>query len=67
MRRGVANCGRVIPGLERTTVTVSIGIASIRAGYDFEDALLRADHSLYAAKESGRDRVVREDERVAPA
>ncbi|WP_372005521.1 GGDEF domain-containing protein [Tistrella mobilis] len=65
VRRGVANCARVIPGLERSAVTVSIGIASIRAGHDFEDALLRADRSLYTAKESGRDRVVREDETAA--
>ena len=43
----------------------SIGIAAIRAGHDFEDALLRADRSLYTAKESGRDRVVHEDETAA--
>lgn len=40
------------------TVTVSIGVAALRAGDDSADAaLLRADQALYKAKEAGRDRV----------
>lgn len=39
-------------------VTVSIGVAALRAADDSADAaLLRADRALYKAKETGRDRV----------
>ena len=39
-------------------VTVSIGVAALRAADDNADAaLLRADQALYKAKETGRDRV----------
>lgn len=38
-------------------VTVSIGIASTGAGDTVETLLARADHALYDAKTSGRDRV----------
>jgi len=41
-------------------VTVSIGIAdSVRAGYDFKGLVAAADGALYAAKEAGRNRVLR--------
>lgn len=39
-------------------VTVSIGVASYRAGESLEALLSRADHRLYTAKEEGRNRVV---------
>lgn len=38
-------------------VTISIGIASTSAGDTVETLLARADHALYDAKTSGRDRV----------
>jgi diguanylate cyclase (GGDEF)-like protein/PAS domain S-box-containing protein len=39
-------------------LTVSIGVAGIRAGdASADDALLRADRALFRAKESGRDKV----------
>ena len=39
--------------------TVSIGVAdSVRAGYDFKGLVAAADSALYAAKKSGRNRVV---------
>lgn len=45
-------------GKESLNLTVSIGIAVMRAG-DTEDGLLnRADHALYAAKQAGRNCVL---------
>jgi len=42
------------------SVTVSIGVAdSVRAGYDFKGLIAAADGTLYAAKNSGRNRVMR--------
>lgn len=38
-------------------VTVSIGVTLRRSGEDFDAAMERADHALYQAKQSGRDRV----------
>lgn len=39
--------------------TVSIGVAdSVRAGYDFKGLVATADSAMYAAKNSGRNRVV---------
>jgi diguanylate cyclase (GGDEF)-like protein len=41
------------------TITVSIGLALLRAGeMSLDDALRRADQALYQAKSGGRDRVV---------
>jgi len=39
-------------------LSVSIGIASYRAGERIEDVIQRADRALYAAKSAGRDRIV---------
>lgn len=60
--------GRIRAGIEQSlhTVnkvaikgTVSIGVAdSVRAGYDFKGLIAAADSALYAAKNSGRNRVV---------
>ena len=42
-------------------ITVSIGVAQHRPGENFEALLRRADHALYVAKDSGRNRVAREE------
>ncbi len=47
--------------VNRTTIktTVSIGVAdSVRAGYDFKGLVATADSAMYAAKNSGRNRVM---------
>ena len=59
---------RVRAGIEQTLYqvndkllkgTISIGVAdSVRAGYDFTGLVAAADSALYAAKNSGRNRVV---------
>jgi diguanylate cyclase (GGDEF)-like protein len=38
-------------------VTVSLGVAELRADEPFESLLKRADRALYAAKDLGRNRV----------
>lgn len=43
---------------EQLRVTVSIGVAELRAGEQLSDVLARADTALYRAKSEGRDRVV---------
>ncbi len=52
-------------------ITVSIGIAEYRPMERFEDALRRADHAMYRAKDSGRNRVEvydeEQDKREEPA
>lgn len=57
LRRKIAENSIQYEGRE-ITVTVSIGVAALRATDDNADAaLLRADQALYKAKETGRDRV----------
>lgn len=40
--------------------TISLGVATRRAGEDFDGLFARADQALYAAKNSGRNRVLTE-------
>ncbi len=41
-------------------ITASIGVAdSVRAGYDFKGLIAASDSTLYAAKNSGRNKVMR--------
>ncbi len=52
---------------EAVRVTISIGVAvfaSEEAGSDLREALERADKALYEAKESGRNRVIVEQQRT---
>jgi diguanylate cyclase len=44
------------------SITVSLGVARLRRGEVPEDIIQRADQALYLAKQSGRNRVVGEDE-----
>jgi diguanylate cyclase (GGDEF)-like protein len=42
------------------SVTTSIGLATLESGENIESALSRADRALYRAKQSGRNRVIRD-------
>jgi len=49
-------------------VTISIGVATLRSGDSMQALIERADNCLYAAKRSGRNRVICEiDPEVTPA
>ncbi|HHV64641.1 MAG TPA: diguanylate cyclase [Peptococcaceae bacterium] len=53
----------VISGDSKVQVTVSIGIATLKdEDFSLEDTFKRADAALYLAKESGRNRIVTEQE-----
>nr|WP_255639572.1 sensor domain-containing diguanylate cyclase [Deinococcus betulae] len=54
VRAAVADMESGVPGLH---VTVSVGVASLRAGDAPRDVLTRADEALYRAKQGGRNRV----------
>jgi diguanylate cyclase (GGDEF)-like protein/PAS domain S-box-containing protein len=60
MRRAVSHLRLVHADNEPGIVTISIGAAQCPRGdrTDPADAIIRADHALYAAKAQGRDRVV---------
>jgi diguanylate cyclase (GGDEF)-like protein len=47
-------------------VTISLGLASVPAGdKSVEDLISSADAALYAAKGAGRNRLMREEDRLA--
>ncbi len=48
-------------------VTISVGVALLRAGDDVDSLIERADACLYTAKRNGRNRVIGEsDKEYAP-
>ncbi len=60
--------GDVIGGaklVEERPVTISVGIAALYAEEETDDWLRRTDNALYAAKNGGRNRVVRAREHEA--
>ena len=67
-RRGAGGRGAGSPARRRSRrhvrrrgVTISIGVATLSEDRDGEELLASADAAMYAAKEGGRDRVVRAD------
>lgn len=58
IRARVAAEPAVVAG-DRVLLTVSIGVAELRGEESRDSIVLRADHAMYAAKEAGRDRVMR--------
>ncbi|MBL8995583.1 MAG: GGDEF domain-containing protein, partial [Spirochaetia bacterium] len=55
LRRAVESCDFGTP----TPVTLSLGVAEMKAGEMEAGLMKRADRALYQAKESGRNRVMR--------
>jgi diguanylate cyclase (GGDEF)-like protein len=59
IRRAMCGQSFVSQGLPRDRrITLSVGLAQQRAGDTLADVMQRADEALYAAKSTGRDRVV---------
>jgi diguanylate cyclase (GGDEF)-like protein len=58
IRVAVAGLAQNHPASPAGHLTVSLGVACERPGETVGDLIRRADQNLYAAKESGRDRVV---------
>ncbi len=58
LRRAVAAAHFGLGTDQDLGVTVSMGVAQLRIGETLSQGIVRADHALYAAKESGRDRVM---------
>ncbi len=56
--RAIASSAPMIVQPVPLSVTASFGVAQIRQGESVDGWLARADHALYRAKESGRNRVV---------
>ena len=63
VKAAVDEQGRIEPD---AAITISLGVASWRAGRDAKDVLEAADAALYEAKRAGRDRVSVESE-ASPA
>lgn len=57
----LAIASAIPPASELPQVTASLGVALLRPNEDFDSLARRADHLLYQAKQSGRNRVVVED------
>ncbi len=53
-------------GHESFSVTFSGGVAEVAAGMSHEEAIAQADKFLYLAKQSGRNRILSQDDEVAP-
>lgn len=51
----------------RMTASFGVAVASMADAPDLEALLKRADHRLYAAKQSGRNRVLADGTTEAPA
>ncbi len=67
LRKKINACQIHLPGLDIQT-TVSIGVASRETSMTTPDEMVRqADHALYAAKASGRNRVCLHDQTTARA
>lgn len=56
LRRAVAACKITVMD-EEVSITVSVGVAAMRDDENFETTLARADAAMYAAKQTGRNRV----------
>jgi diguanylate cyclase (GGDEF)-like protein len=57
VRRGIEEL-MILDGRERIDVTASVGLAVLRSGERVESLINRADRAMYAAKASGRNRVI---------
>jgi diguanylate cyclase (GGDEF)-like protein/PAS domain S-box-containing protein len=59
LRQGIEKLPLADSGIEDSSLTVSVGVASLADGDDVIDALInRADQALYAAKARGRNKVM---------
>ena len=66
-RQRIADSAFSMPPEDRlVSVTVSVGIAGYRDGDTVDDVIRRADLAMYAAKSSGRNRVVDYDQLAKP-
>lgn len=58
LRSGIEECPFHFKN-ERVTITVSIGFTDFRQGDELDAVFERADKAMYAAKEAGRNRLIR--------